>query len=201
MAKETFAPNATISDTTEKNALSTDALIVTSCDPDMTKTNVLTTPNTPAQTPSNKNPYPLFKYPHQRLLKNHTSLPIDRAATPHYLMESKREDTRGRNLNGRDSKTTSIEVFPDNSRQWTKSTTRNSRTSLSLLTTRSNTMTLHMATSMESQVTLRISKNFQWNFKCNKGVMLRFSFACNTTSHPHYSSFLSHQTIPITTDY
>ena len=30
--------------------------------------------------------------------------------------------------------------------------------------------------------------------------VLRFSFTC-TTSHPHYSSFLSHRTIPITTDY
>ena len=43
MAKEASAPNATISDTTEKTALSIDALIVTSCDQDMMKTDALTT--------------------------------------------------------------------------------------------------------------------------------------------------------------
>ena len=55
MAKETSAPSATISDITKKTALSTDALTVASCDPDMMKTHVLTTPNTPAQILSNKN--------------------------------------------------------------------------------------------------------------------------------------------------
>ena len=139
--------------------------------------------------------------PHQKLSKNHISPPIDKVATPlPHLMESKREGTKGRNPNGRDSKIPLIEVFPDNSGKWMKNTTKNSRVSLSLLTTRSNTTTLHMTTSMESQVTLRISKNFQWNFKCNKGVMLWFSLAC-TISHPHYSFFLSHWTIPITMDY
>ena len=55
MAKEAFVPNATISDTTEKTALSIDALTVTLCDQDMMKTDALTTQSTPAQTPSNKN--------------------------------------------------------------------------------------------------------------------------------------------------
>ena len=161
MAKETFAPNATLSDTTEKTALSTNALTATSCDPDMTKTDVLTTPNTPAQIPSNKNLHlhPLFESPHQKPSKNHASSPTDKVVTPfHRQMESKREDAKGRNPNGRNSKTMLIEVFPDNSGKWMKSTTRNSRTSLLLLTTKSNTMTLHTTISMESQVTLKISK-------------------------------------------
>ena len=55
MAKETFAPNATISDTTKKTAPSANALTVASCNPDITKTDVLTTLNTLAQTPSSKN--------------------------------------------------------------------------------------------------------------------------------------------------
>ena len=55
MAKEASAPNATISDTTEKTALSIDALTVTSCDLDMMKTDALTTQSTPVQTPLNKN--------------------------------------------------------------------------------------------------------------------------------------------------
>ena len=84
-------------------------------------------------------------------------------------MESKREDAKGRNPNGRDSKITLIEVFPDNFGKWMKNTTKNSRISLSLLTTRSNTTTPHTTTSMESQVTLRISKNFQWNFNVTRG--------------------------------
>ena len=136
MAKETSAPSATISDTTEKTALSTDALTVASCDLDMTKTGISISPS---------------ESPHQKLSKTHTSPPIDKVATPlPHLMESKREGTKGRNPNGRDSKIPLIEVFPDNSGKWMKNTTKNSRISLSLLTTRSNTTTLHTTTSMES---------------------------------------------------
>ena len=55
MAKETSAPNATISDTTGKTALSINALTVASCNPDMMKTDALTTQSTLVQTPLNKN--------------------------------------------------------------------------------------------------------------------------------------------------
>ena len=131
MAKETFAPNAIISDTTEKTALSIDALTVTSCDPDMMKTDASTTPNTLAQTPSNKNPHlhPLFEYPHQKLLKNCASLPTDKAATPPLRQtESEKEDEKGRNQNGEGSETMSTEVYPNNSGKWTKNTTENLKT-------------------------------------------------------------------------
>ena len=161
MAKETSAPNATILDTTKKTALSTNARTVTSCDPDMMKTDVLTTPNTLAKIPSNKNLHlhPPYKSPHQKPLKNCTSHPTDRAVTPHHHpTELGKEDAKERTLNGRSSKTMSTEAFPNNSGKWMKNTTKNSRTSLSLLTTKSNMTTLHMTTSMESQVTLKISK-------------------------------------------
>ena len=161
MAKETFAPNATISDTTKKTAPSADALTVASCNPDITKTDVLTTLNTLAQTPSSKNLHlhPPFEFSHQKLSKNHASPPIDKVATPlPHQMESRRGDAKGRNPNGRDSKTMLIEAFPDNFGKWMKSMTRNSRTSPSLLTTRSNTTTLHTTTSMENWVTLKISE-------------------------------------------
>ena len=203
MAKETSAPNATISDTTEKTALSTSALIVASWDPDMMNTDASTTPNIPAQIPLNKNLrlHPLSGYPHQKPLKIHASLLTNKTVTPPpCLMELERGDVKGRNLNGKGSRTMSTEAFPDNSGKWTKNMTRNLKTFPSLLTTKSNTMTLHMTTSMESQVTLKISKIFNGISNVTRGVMLWFSFTC-TISQPHYSSFLSKWTIPITMDY
>ena len=98
MAKEAFVPNATISDTTEKTALSIDALTVTLCDQDMMKTDDLTTQSTPAQTPSNKNHHhhPPSKSPHLKPLKSHASLPINKTVTPpHPQMESEKgKETR-----------------------------------------------------------------------------------------------------------
>ena len=203
MEEKPSAPNATTLDISERNALSTNAPTATSCDPNTTKIDASTTLNTWDQTPSNKNLHlhPLSEFPLQKLSKNHASPPIDKAATPlPRQMESKREDARERNPNGRDSEITLIEVFPNNSWKWMKNMTKNSRTSLSFLTTRSNTTTPHTTTSMESQVTLKISKISNGISNVTRGVMLWFSLTC-TISHPHYSSLLSHQTIPITTDY
>ena len=177
MAKETFAPNATISDTTEKTALSTNALTVASCDPDMTKTDVSTTLNTLAQTPLSKNLHlhPPFEFPRQKLLKSHTSLPTDQAATPPlHQMESEKEDAKGRNPNGKGSRTMSTEAFPNNSGKWMKNMTKNSRTFPSLLITRSNMMTPPTPILMANQTTLKIF-DFQWNLKYSRRVMLRFS--------------------------
>ena len=174
MAKEASAPNATTSDTTEKTALSIDALTATSCDQDMMKTDALTTQSTPAQTQLNKNRHlhPLSESPHQRPLKNHASLPINKTVTPPRLqMESEKGDERERNPNGKSSKTMSTKVSPDNSGKWTKSTTKNSRIFPLPLTTRSNTMTPPMKISIANQATLT-TFDFQWNFKCSRGVML-----------------------------
>ena len=201
MAKEASAPNATISDTTEKTALSIDALIVTSCDQDMMKTDALTTQSTPVQTPLNKNHHlhPPSKSPHQRPLKSHASLLIDRTVTlPHPQMESEKGDERERNLSGKGSKTISTEVYPDNSGKWTRSTTKSSRIFPLPLTTRSNTTTPPMKISMVSQATLT-TFDFQWNFKCSRGVMLQFSFRVplvNTLTHfsDPSGSLLSQQT-------
>ena len=174
MAKEASAPNATILDTTEKTALSIDALTVTSCDPDMMKTDALTTQSTLVQTPLNKSRHlhPPSKSPHQRLLKSHASLPIDKAVTPpHPQTESEKGDERERNLSGKDSKTMSTEVYPDNSRKWMKNMTKSSRISPLPLTIKSSTMTPPMTISMANQATPMIF-DFQWNFKYNRGVML-----------------------------
>ena len=177
MAKETSALNATISDTTEKTAPSTNALTATSCDPDTMKTDVSTTQNTPVQIPLNKNLrlHSLSKSPHQKLLKNRASLLTDRVVTPpHHQTESEKGGKRERNQNGKNSETVSTEVYPNNSGKWTKNTTKNSRISPSLLTTRSSMMTLPMTILMANQATPKIF-DFQWNFKYNRGVMLRFS--------------------------
>ena len=130
MAKEAFVPNATISDTTEKTALSIDALTVTLCNQDMMKTGALTTQSTPDQTPLNKNHHhhPPSESPHQTPLKNHASLPNNKTVTPpRPQMESEKGDKRERNRSGKDSKTMLIEVYPDNFRRWTKSMTKSSK--------------------------------------------------------------------------
>ena len=167
MAKETSAPSATISDTTEKTALSIDAPTVTSCDQDMMKTGVSTTQSTPVQIPLNKNHHlhPPSESPHQKPSRNHTSLLIDRTVTPPRLpMESERGDGRERNPSGKNSKTMSTEVYPDNSGKWTRSTTKSSRTFPLPLTTRSNTTTPPMKTSMANRATLMIF-DFQMEFQ------------------------------------
>ena len=154
MAKEASAPNATISDTTEKTALSIDALTITSCDLDMMKTDALTTQSTPVQTPLNKNRHlhPPSESPHQRPLKSHTSLPTDKTVTlPRPRMESERGDRRERSLSGKGSKTTSTEVYPDNSGKWTRSMTKSSRIFPLPLTTRSSTTTPPMKILMVNQ--------------------------------------------------
>ena len=71
-------------------------------------------------------------------------------------------------------KKTLTEVYPDNSRKWTKNMSKNSRISPLLLITKSNTMTPPMTISMANQAIPKIF-DFQWNFKYNRGVMLRFS--------------------------
>ena len=202
MAKGAFAPNATISDTTKKTALSIDALTVTLCDQDMMKTDALTTQSTPAQTPLNKNRHhhPPSESPHQRPLKNHTSRPINKTVTPPCpQMESEKGDERERNPSGKDSKTMSTKVYPNNSRKWTRSMTKSSRIFPLLPTTRNNTTTLPMKTSMANQATLT-TFDFQWNFKCSRGVMLRFSSLCTISQHP-YLLLLSTRITPITTDF
>ena len=144
MEKEAFAPNAIISDTTEKTALSTDALTVASCGLDMMKTNASTTPNTLAQILSNKNPHPhpLSKYPHQKPLKNHASLPTDKAATPPlHQMESEKEDAKERNPNGKSSKTMLTGAFPDNFRKWMKNTNKSNMTIPPMTTSMANLAT------------------------------------------------------------
>ena len=202
MEKEASAPNATILDTTEKIALSIDALTVISCNQDMMKTNASTTQNTPVQTLLNKNCHlhPPSESPHQKPLRSRASLPIDRTVTPpHPQMELEKGGKRERNPSGKDSKTMSTEVYPDNSGKWTKSTTKSSKIFPSPLTTKSNTMTPPMRTSMANQVTL-MTFDFQWNFKCSKGVMLRFSFLCTISQHP-YLLLRSLRNTPITTDF
>ena len=159
VAKETSAPNATTSDTTEKTAPSTDACTATSCDPDMMKTDVSTTPNTPAQIPLNKNlhHHPLSESPHQKLLKSHTSPLTDKAVTPpHHQMESEKEGERERNPSGRNSKKTLTEVYPDNSGKWMKNMTKNSGIFPSLLIIRSSMMTPPTTTLMANQATPKI---------------------------------------------
>ena len=159
MAEKPSAPNATTLDTSERNALSTNAPTAASCDPNTTKIDALTTLNTRDQTPSNKNLHlpPLSKFPLQRLSKSHTSPPIDKTVTPpHHQTESEKEDERERNPSGGSSKKMLTEVYPDNSGKWTKNTTRSSRISPSLLITKNNMTTLPTITSMENRVTLKI---------------------------------------------
>ena len=137
----------------------------------------LTTQSTPVQTPLNKNRHlhPPSKSPHQRPLKSRASLPINKTvAPPHPWMESEKGEERERNPSGKGSKTLSTEVYPNNSGKWTRSTTKSSRIFPLPLTTRSSTTTPPMKISMANQATLMTS-DFQWNFKCSKGVMLRFS--------------------------
>ena len=202
MEKEASAPNATISDTTEKTALSIDALTVTSCDQDMMKTNALTTQSTLVQTPLNKNRHlhPPSESPHQRPLKSRASLPIDRIVTPpRPRMDSEKGDERERNPNGKSSKTMSTEVYPDNSGKWTRSTTKSSRIFPLPLTTRSNMTTPPMKILMANQATLT-TFDFQWNFKCSRGVMLRFSSFCTISQHL-YLLLRSLWITPITMDF
>ena len=168
----------------------------------MMKTNALTTQSTPAQTPSNKNHHhhPPSKSPHLKPLKSHASLPINKTVTPpHPQMESEKGDERERNPSGKDSKTMLTEVYPDNSGKWTRSTTKSSRIFPLLPTTRSNTTTPPMKTSMANQATLT-TFDFQWNFKCNRGVMLLFSLLCTISQHL-YLLLLSFQITPITMDF
>ena len=202
MAKEASAPNATISDTTKKTALSIDALTVTSCDPDTMKTDALTTQSILVQTPLHKNRHPHpSESPHQRLLESCASLPIGKTVIPpRHQTESEKGDERERNLNGKDSKTMSTEVYPNKSRKWTKNTTKSSRISPLPLTTKSSTTKPPTKISMANLATPMIF-DFQWNFKYNRGVMLRFSPLLCTISHPSYLLFRSLRMIPIIMDH
>ena len=202
MAKEASAPNATISDTTEKTALSIDALTVTSCNQDTMKTDALTTQSTPVQTPSNKNRHlhPPSESPHRKPLKSRASPPIDKTVTPPCpQMESGKGDRRERNPSGKSSRTMSTKVYPDNSEKWTRSTTKSSRIFPLPLTTRSSMTTPPMKILMASQATL-MTFDFQWNLKCSRGVMLWFSSLCTISQHP-YLLLLSLRITPITMDF
>ena len=133
----------------------------------MMKTNTLITQSTPAQTPLNKNRHlhPPSESLHQKPLKSRAPLPIDKTVTPpHPQMESEKEDKRERNPSGKDSKTISTEVYPDNSRKWTKSTTKSSRIFPLPLNIKISMTTPPTKISMENQVTLT-TFDFQWNFK------------------------------------
>ena len=102
---------------------------------------------------------PLTRSLHQELSRSHASLQINRTVVHlHHPTESVKGDKEERNLNGKDSGTTSTGASPDSSRKWTRNTTKNLEISLLLLITRSNIMTLLMTTSMANQVTPRIFK-------------------------------------------
>ena len=134
-------------------------LTAASCDPDMMKTGVSTTPNTPAQIPLNKNLHlhPLSESPHQKLLKSHASPLTDKAVTPpHHQTEPEKEGKRERNPSGRSSKKMLTEVYPNNSGKWTKDMTKSSRIFLSPLITKNNMMTPPTTTSTANQATPKI---------------------------------------------
>ena len=108
MAKEASAPNATISDTTERTALSIDAPTATSCNQDMMKTDALTTQSTLVQTPLNKNHHlhPPSESPHQKPLRNH--------ASPNWQSSNSSSSSNGIRKGGRKGKKPEWKRFQDN---------------------------------------------------------------------------------------